>query len=232
MNTNEFVHTLQRATYDVSVPVRFIPSSFDANDSDLRAIPRPFDWRWSSCEQFLRHFQVKTVMMQLPLFWQMYSPLRTVCEGIAPIYPNEPENFPIGGAAIQTGDVNIVIIQAQDAAFFAKYLRENAIPLPSWIIVHRTNDAWELPEHIKESPHIAQEVHLFPGLPILHQCISLANAKTNSFHCSDEFAWSIGTVVTITSKNDIFALNQLILPFELEDRGQCQCGKNTFKKKI
>ena len=213
---------------------RIVPTSFDPDDPELSAYPREADWQWDSCRRFLTHFEARTVMCQLPLFWQMSGPLRLVCsDAQCPIYPNEPENLPVGAAAITSGDANLVIIEVGDAARFSSYLFEKSKPLPSsWLIIHRAHGAWELPPTIRSSrSRAAQEVHLFPGVPILVQCEAQADAKASAFHLAQDFAWDTRNERPLLNSADaLFPFKGLELPFALAATGACSCGEQAFTR--
>ncbi|MFZ2886844.1 MAG: hypothetical protein WA021_03425 [Minisyncoccia bacterium] len=223
MNVREFIDSLPQQ-YPSDSLIRCMPSSFDPNDPTLRAIPRPRSWRWESCALFLQTFAAETVILQTPLFWQLYSPLHTMCREIGcSIYPNEPDNFPVGGAALTSARANVVIIEAIDAAPFATYLHSKNISLPQWIIIHRPESEWTIPDALA-NVRVAQEVHLFPGIPILHQCH--AGIGTNIFHPSHEFTWNFESPTTLSG--DVF--NNLELPFNLQSTS-CTCGSAAYIQK-
>ena len=215
---------------------RVIPSSFDADDSELRAFPSKSDWKWDSCQKALQNFQTRAVMMRLPLFWQMESPLHAACRSVgAPIFINEPENMPVGAAALSSAEVDTVVTEAGDGFSFSEYLSQKNLPLPrNWVIVHRSDAPWQIPAALRDAPEIqvAQEVHAFPGLPILHQCQILARKKASVFHVSDAFALQHDdTGTSITSIGDVLlSLTRFELPFTLATIGTCVCGAKTVKK--
>lgn len=191
---------------------RVVPSSFNPDDPQLRAVPRPLEASWPSAEAILKAFGVRAVMMRLPLFWQTEPLLHAACRAAgAPIFTNDPENMPLGAAALSNG-VDTVVTTAADAAAFAGYLAEKHTPLPPfWIIVHQADaPRWEVPTMLR-GVKVAQEVHLFPGVPVLVQCPALVGK--NRYHFSD-----------IHSQEPL-PLSELELPFVLKDCGTCVCGK-------
>src|SRR3989338_4706505 len=104
------------------------PSSFDAKDPVLRALPRSADWRWTSCEQALKEADSKGVMMRLPVYWQIGLPLSAACRALGiPLFINEPENIPVGAMALKMGGIDTVVSENRDAAAFAAYLVKRAI---------------------------------------------------------------------------------------------------------
>jgi hypothetical protein len=216
-------------------PCRIVPSSFDPADPRLTAIPISADWRWTSCERMLRFFKAKVVMLQLPLFWQNESLLNAICRDVgAPFFPNEPDNLPMGAAAIALAGVNVVIAESGQAEVFANFLSQRGQAFPSWFIIQRPDAvSWEMPAVIRNSDlRAAQEVHLFPGLTILEQCETLAEKKAPEFHCSLGYEWEIGEgLARITNAKEApLRFLKLELPFSLEKISVCVCGRVSFRK--
>ncbi len=235
MNLSELRLSLHESESRIrDVPCRIIPTSFDPDDETLTAYPHPLDWRWLSCERALTLFKPTGVMMRLPLFWQAESPLHDACEKSGTsIFVNEPENMPIGGAAIQREAVDTVVTTAEDAFAFSTYLLEKNIPLAkNWLIINRVNaPEWRVPESLTQKEiTLAQEVHLFPTMPLLVQCEECI-AQKKGFHISDEYIWEeIESGVTITSKeNTLTPLTKLQLPSPIKSAGTCACGKPRFE---
>ena len=166
------------------VLVRTFPSSFDPLP-DLSAVSHGTPW--SSCADALVHFGARTVILQTPFFWQLFSPLHDACRNIqVQIYPNEPENMPAGAEALIRADANVIICAARDAEGFAGYLLAKHYPLPSWILIHRSEDEFLVPPTLQLAPaHVAHEIHETPGKPILVQCAVLIDAPMNEFHSTD-----------------------------------------------
>ena len=185
----------------------FIPSSFDPDDPDLKALPRPHGWRWSSCEAALKEFGTRGLMVRLPLFWQIIPPLHESCRTLGiPIFINDLANMPLGAAALLHAGVDTVIAEAGDATQFAAFLKQNKLSFPkAWLVIHRANDAWNIPETLAASS-LVQEVHLSPGVVLLSQCPELMRQKKPLFH--DERA----------EKSDLRA-------FRLVEKGTCACGR-------
>jgi hypothetical protein len=217
---------------------RVTPSSFDPDDPELRAIPRSLNWRWTSCERFLRNVEARTVLLRLPLFWQIESFLHRACQAVgATILVNEVENMPVGAAAMHSANVNVVMTDTSDAGLFSTYLFEKDVEFPrAWFVVHRGDaENWTLPQFLRETQiRVAQEVHLFPGLPVLDQCVMLADSKETSFHLSDAYIWKIGAEkTTITSVgNDLLPFVKFPLSFVLRTTGMCPCGKIIVERSL
>lgn len=217
------------------VPYRLFPTSFDGGDPDLRAFPRPLRWRWASCERALRFYGARTVMTRVPHFWQLESPTHLICRNVGvPFFTNEIENIPLGASALLQAEVNTVITGASDVAEFTTYLSEHGIPFPNiWVLVHDAAAEWRVPGSIlQDTLHVAQEVHLFPGVPILDQCTHLIDQRSRLFHLSDAYLWDIGTDKTrITSLgDDPIPLHRYVLPCVLRSGAQCACGKSCVQK--
>lgn len=214
------------------MPCRVVPTSFDPDDSKMRAFPRSINWRWVSCERALRAFNVERgVLMRLPLFWQMESPLHAACRAVGvPIFVNEPENMPVAAAVAAAGDIDAVVTDEEDARAFSKYLTEKNIQSPHiWLIVHPVDaPVWDIPAALREERiGITQEVHLFPGVPILEQCLLLWDKKSPRFHLTDGYFLEMGEGGTLLSGagEDPLPLIRYTLPGELYLHGHCPCGK-------
>ena len=191
--------------------VRFVPTSFDGDDLELRAFAIPQSWRWTSCEDALLQHKARGVMMHLPLFWQLEPALYAACRAVhAPIFINDPRNLPVAAAALRSAGIDTVVSEVADATALSSYLHEKKSARPKlWFIVHRANNLeWDLPGGLLgEGEAVVQEVQLFPGMPVLIQCTHLAAKKSPRFH---------------RSKNDVSAFK---LPFTLREEGRCSCGE-------
>lgn len=215
---------------------RISPTSFNPNDPQLRAFPRALEWQWRSCQTLLEAHKPKVVMMLAPFFWQIEPLLYHACQHAgAPIFVCQPDNLPVAGAAITNADVEAVVCPPSSAAAFSLFLLEKNIPFPKlWLTVHDAHaPSWELPVGLGQKPAtVGQEVHLFPGVPLLAQCNALATARQEEFHLTEDYAWvSKEGVVTITSTEvDLVPLQHYTLPFSLQKTGGCACTKETFRR--
>lgn len=217
--------------------VRIVPSHFDGNHPDLRALPLPAAYAWRSCEQALRHFGSRYVMLRLPGFFQASSLVYACCKAVgAPLYPNEPDNLPIGLAAITAGSIDTVITTALDAGIYARTATEKELPLPrSWLIIHPLGTPLRLSEALAStSLMIAQEIHLFPCVPIFTQCAALMETRTSGFHLSDDFVLEEdGTSLLVSSKHRTdFPLFRYQIPRVVEPASPCSCGSITFAPRL
>lgn len=216
------------------VPRQLVPTSFDPADPELRAFPRPLGWHWTSAERMLRAFGSHGIMMRLPLFWQLEPALFAAGQAAgAPIFVNDQDNMPVGAAAIKTASMDTVITDTQDAFRFSSYLSETGAQFPTaWIIVHPALlDVWEVPAPLREAgARVAQEVHLFPGVPFLEQCEFLAANKDPAFHTSEVYTVETegdGTYLT-SAGDDPLPLFRYELRRTLTESGECACGKRVF----
>ncbi len=215
------------------VSCRVVPTSFDPNDPDLRAFPRPLSWKWSSCEDALKRFAPRVVMMRLPLFWQVEPLLHEACRAVpAPIFVNDADNMPVGEAAIRLAYVDTVVTDTSDSFAFSSFLSEKKTLPKSWIIIHRPDSTWDIPTPLRDAreTRVAQEVHVFPGVPILHQCAELSEKKEPAFHASAEFQIEVekDRIYISGSTSDPFPLSRLEIPLALRETGLCPCGKKIF----
>lgn len=205
---------------------RILPTSFDPEDPELTGFPVPTDFSWESLSYALRESGAKKgILVRLPLFWQVESLIYAAGkEAGIPLFSNERENMPVGGAALKAGEVDAVLTDAVDAPVFAQFLREKGAAPKVWCIVHSCESADWSGSVIGEK--VAQQVHLFPGLPILSQCTALWG--TNAFHRRKEFLWE-GEHLT-TPDSYPFMLARYTLPFRVRDEGFCQCGESIVKR--
>ena len=227
----DLMHSIERKIEGSGCHV--VPTSFEPLERTLSGFPRQLQWTWRSCERALRKMGSKSVMSMLPKFWQIEPALNTSCRNIgAMLFPNEPENLPIGAAAIQSIGIDTIVCGVGDSARFSLYLAERNILSPSWVLIHRIDSpTWEIPIAVGGT-HVAQEVHLFPGVPVLTQCDTLIEEQKPRFHPSDSYIWEIGTETCITSiDNDPFPLTRLILPTAIQATGSCPCGRRVIEKK-
>lgn len=216
-----------------NIPCRLFPTSFDADDAALRALPVRPDWKWESCEAALRSLAASGVMMRLPLFWQLEAPLHGACRSAhVPIFVNDPENMPLGSAALKDGGVDAVVTTERDAFAFSLHLDEKNVPYPSWLIIHEPRTEWRIPASLEASDaKVAREVHLFPGVPALTQCEALHAAKEARFHACEEFIWEFEDAPLLTSARESpFPLVRYAFPVSLRESGTCGCGKATYSR--
>ena len=207
------------------------PTSFDPDDPELRAFPRPLNWRWTSCELALRAFKSSGIMMRLPLFWQVEPALFAAGQAAgAPIFVNDQGNMPVGAAAIRTASMDTVVTDTEDAQRFSSYLLKRGAQFPAaWIVVHPISQtAWAIPAPLRRgAAHVAQEVHLFPGVPVLEQCEKLAARKEPVFHLSESYLFEVeGGATYLTSiGDDPLPLFRYALPVTIAQGERCSCGK-------
>ena len=165
--------------------------------------------------------------MRLPLFWQLEIPLFNACKNSGSfIFVSDRGNMPLAAEAIRTARIDCVVTDTEDADAFSSFLAEKSAPKPrSWIIIHRAI----LPS--TPLPHIAgdvgaQEVHLFPGVPILVQCNVLHSLDTALFHVHPDFTWHEESN-TVSSCADIpVPLRDYPLPFTIKRIRRCECGQD------
>lgn len=172
--------------------------------------------------------------MRTPIFWQWGMSLHAACRALGiPIFVNEPENVPVGAMALKRSGVDTVVTENKDAAAFASYCMEKSLPLPkAWVLVHRAqNPDWRVAAGVATS-RVAQEVHIFPGVPILVQCPFLAESQATRFHFSKEFLWEMrGDEVYATArKDDPLPLKNVRIPLMLQQAEHCACGAQTVTR--
>ncbi len=213
---------------------RVMPSSFDPDDSALCAFPSRKTAGWNSCERVLRDSGARGVMMRLPLFWQVEPNLFAACQAAgAFIFINDADNMPLGTAAVRDAHIDTIVTDAGNAHAFARYLLEKKSGMAkTWIIVHAPHtDIAPVPKALEDLHiRVAQEVHVFPGVPVLVQCTLLEKNKESSFHVSDSYEHEKtkdGLALTSTDASPL-PFFRYELPLRLRDEGQCGCGKTIF----
>ena len=216
---------------------RVVPSTSDADDPYLRALPLARGWRWLSLEDHLKRFGPEMLILQLPSFWQLEPLVHAASRAAgAPVCTIEPKNYPLDKAAIRLASADAILAEATDADALAEYLHAAQAKLPPyWLLVHTAEAPhWDAPTLLLKGQHIlvAQEVHLAPGVPLLVQCTSIVAAKSGQYHQSDLFTWSSDMLSpAITATAMLFELEDFALPFALVDKGMCVCGKKLVARK-
>lgn len=212
----------------------FSPTSFDASDEQLRALPRALDTMWREGERAFEHYGSTGVMVRTPIYWQFGLPIYRACrERDIPIFVNEPENIPVGAMSLQRGGIDTVVCESIDAFAFSSYIAEKKLPYPRlWVLIHRANTpVWTVPGGITESKSaLSQEVHLFPGVPLLVQCAALADERSTRFHVADAFDVELGASSFVSSRSIPLPLYRYVLPFSMRSSGACTCGKGSVEK--
>jgi hypothetical protein len=212
-------------------PYSVVPTSFDPHDDGLRAFPRSLETRWTSAENFFLNVGARGIMMRLPLFWQM-EPLLFAAGQMAgaPLFVCDQSNMPLGAAAIRTAHMDTVVTDAGDAFAFSDYLvLTGAVAPKAWLVVHAFDaHSWDTPAALVDA-RLAQEVHLFPGIPVLASC-ERAPKVGAGFHACNDYRVDINETARLTSINDEDPLPLLNYDTEvpLAASGTCICGREIF----
>lgn len=145
---------------------RFLPSSFDPDDPDMKGIPVPLDWCWDSAEHTFKAWGSRGVMMRLPLFWQMEVPLFRACRSVgAFLFANDVGNMPLGAVATRIAEIDTVVTDFEDTCMFTSYLLECNAPLPKhWFIVRNQKNAHRQLPHALANVAVYEETHSSPGI--------------------------------------------------------------------
>lgn len=210
---------------------RLLPSSFDASDTSLQAIPVSREYAWSSLADTLKFNDTKIALVRLPLFWQVLPLVHHACiEAGCSLFVNEKENMPLGEAALRTGGANTVITDTQDSFEFSLFCAERKTVVFNWVIIHQPDTDWKSPIMIDDRARVVQEVHISPGIPLLTQCEILSAQRSPLFHTAPGIAIECEketTYVTCTHPAlvpfDRFALHRSLSP-----QGTCVCGQSLF----
>lgn len=141
--------------------------------------------------------------------------------------------MPVGAAALQLGGMDTVVTEQRDTATFADYVQKENGKLPrKWIIVHRADDTWEIPTSLSDCK-IAQEVHLFPGLPILSQCPTLMRETSGipGFHIAKGNRYEPSTGIFETPSKDAIPSFKLDIP-PITAGEVCACGNLIYTQAV
>lgn len=195
--------------------IRYTPSSFDADDAGLAPVARPAEWKWRSLESFLRTGGSHGLISRLPAFWQAVFPMHDACRATGiPLFVNDPENIPVGAAALDHG-FDAVVCEAADIPAFAGYCTERNRTMPkAWFVIRRPGKAPVA--HLPASGLVWQEVHALPGVPALAQCEHLARERQRVFHMTSES----DSGVALHADDSPWTLP----PDALRACGTCACG--------
>lgn len=215
---------------------RVVSSAFSPGPH-MRALPLIDEWRWASLEEHLERFRPETVLLQLPLFWQLEPFVyRAARDAGAALCIVEPGNYPLDKAAMRFASVSTIIAEATEAAAIAGHVRAGQVGLlPHWILVHAADAMhWDTPDLLRGGVRVAAEVHIAPGVPLLMQCGHIVAAQSGHYHRCELFAWSgsLSSPAISTNSSFLFELKDFALPFALEDRGTCACGKRLVARTL
>ncbi len=223
----QWLNTLQQLESEGSKEItRTLSSSFNPDNEELHAVPRPRTHAWPSIAEALRSAGCSGVMTRLPLFWQVEAPLfEAARDAQAFIFVNEADNMPLGMASLQQAHVDAVIATAEDAnRFFSFLLTSKATRLPHvWIAIHPI----ESMQAVTPRPGtVFQELHILPGLPAFTQCSHTASVPTRAhFHLAEQCAL---TEEGLLVKSEEFPfVYPSTLPVTKD--GACACGKELFR---
>lgn len=224
---------LAQADFGTLSEVRYAPTSFDPKDPGMSAFPYSRK-DWDSARRALKTFSSRTVMVRLPLFWQVHAALHAACRSVsAAMYTNALNNAPVGMAAIQGIEVDTIVSEATAAELFAHDIQSAGVQKPiSWLIIHKPDTEWTAPAILRKQGHVAQEAHLLPGIVLLEQCDAQITSKSNLFHLREDFVWDMSQDATCVSDNSPVPFTRYKLPFILIEIGSCSCGKLLYTKKI
>jgi len=163
----------------------------------------------------------------LPLFWQMEPPVFVACRAAGvPLFTVQPDNIAVAAASIRYAESSAIIAEARSAEPLHEHLIMYQDPLPElWFVIHSAaTDNWhDTPPRL--SGRVCQEVHLYPGLPVLWQCLHLSQTGAQRFHRSEEYTWD-ETGARISSLDGSLPVRDSSLPFTLQSEGSCTCGRD------
>lgn len=221
-----------------SLNCRVAPSTFDANDPNLLVIPRPLDAHWKSGETIFRDMSSSGVIVRVPLFWQMHAMAHAASRAVGiPLAIHDPNNIPVAAVAIERAGLNTVVSELGSAQSLLHYLTEKKRAFPTTYVVIFPIDAVRNLSDVRQLAvieNVACEVHLCPTVPLLVQCIALANERKPLFHVSELFRPPEGATVTYvrSSGSDALMISEIRLPFGLRVVGTCTCGEKIVTSEL
>lgn len=234
MNSTVDARLVQLQTELWRMPCRILPLTFDAESSFVLGFPIAETWQWDSITQALLHMKPHGVMMRLPLFWQLEAPLWRACREVrAPIFLNDPENVPVGAAALLRGGIDTIVTETRDVPMFIESLHQEHAPQPKhWLLVHRPTDSWDNPTALNNCS-VYQEVHLFPGFPFLYQCEALMESHgiPTRYHLVENHHYDLEKHQLATVASDDIPSLSLAIPRVIHT-SVCSCGKSTYAAPI
>jgi hypothetical protein len=141
----------------------------------------------------------------------------------------------VGAAAIISAGVDAVISDATSSFAFTSHLLEKNVPLPPlWVLVHNVRSAeWSVPAPLSSDEHRAvNEVHLFPGVPLLEQCPYLAAGRPTGFHATAGYHLEAAGKATLVTSigDDPLPLFRFEIPVSLKGTGICDCGLTILER--
>ena len=145
---------------------------------------------------------------------------------IVPCYMS-PGNIPLARVATQSLPKPAIITASFDAAPLAQSIIEAGVVFPeTWVLIYDIqNTSWSISHEIhSRAKVVAREIHLFPTMVLLYQCIESARKHSDIFHQSKEFIWNITTEDTSILFTDPHGNDaQITLPTRLREV-HCACG--------
>jgi hypothetical protein len=212
----------------------YTPDSFCAEDDGMQVIPRKVKWEWSSLEKLICNTNLRGLLFALPTFWQLEPAAKRASRKAGlPIFVAIPSNIPVLAASINYAEMDTVIAEPQTAIQLGLFLAERNLKFPKmWVLIQQASaSSFAPPISLPETSRVTQEVHLFPGFPILFQCDHLSRAVSPLFHPETAYFFESddrGTYITSTA--DPFPFLQLRLPFQLQQAGmECLCGNTVME---
>lgn len=228
---------LRRAEVHIpTTPCALVPTSFRHETERITAFPRHLRWEWPSLKSHFGRHSSNSVMMLLPLFWQMESSVYRACnEAHAVLFVADTANAPINAAAIASLSIDTVLTSVRDCEQLLQEMAEQNTRIPPhWIFVHDASEPLPaIPPRLKTAGiTVTHEVHLFPGVPLLQQCEALSVSHSTGFHVTDVYEWEFHVDHTLITSidNDPLPLIRFRLPFITLEKGVCQCGKLEYTR--
>jgi hypothetical protein len=213
-----------------SLDFHLSPAGFEG-DTRGAFFPHSRETTWHSGQEILKASRSTVVINRLPPFWQMEIAVhRAVRDAGAVPFLNAPSNTAVGAAAVSALEADTVITSAKHSRAFSRALQAREQKVSTWVVIHEMSAAgpWESDSLIEGARIIANESHIFPGVPLFVQCIDLARELSLAFHVADGF--SLANSRVSSDARFPFPFFNLALPFSAMEKGACVCGKQLFVK--
>lgn len=218
------------------IPLRWVPTSFNPEDAELRSFPIPRYAPWDTLAAFLTEHGSHGVVGRLPTFWQMgFALYRATRTAHVPLFTNEPQNTPLGAVAIRDAHLDTIVTEATDAHVFARYCESRSIPQPRlWYLLHRIDALADTSlEHFAPEAIVAHEVYLCPGIRLLEQCTALQKESPALFHLDNTYTWELTAHTSLISATDVpIPFTQFDIGIVLTEHGVCPCGKTRYTRVV
>lgn len=184
-------------------PQYYLPSSFTLDDTSTLS-PLPADWAWGSLGQIFKEVScTHAILNTLPPIYQL-EPLinaQARTQGLAVI--STPVSHTTMITKYQTDvQIDVCIVLEKDWAVLDKLFQSTHSYPKAVVVIHSFDNPFHPPA---ASYQIANELHLIPGVPILHQTAdSYLHATRKKFDLNTEFHLTAHGNIQATTLSALF----------------------------